>query len=408
MSDDTASEPVQFVPAVPDLIVDDTQLAVVSRQLSNDDGPIGFDTERASGFRYWQNAYLIQLKTAATGVQLIDPVNLSTHGLAELDQAIAGKQWILHAASQDLPSLRQAGLNPTRLFDTELAARLLGYDHVGLGPLIEQVLGVWLAKDHANSDWSVRPLPQSWLSYAAGDVEFLIELADRLQKQLDDQNKSQWAKEEFEHILTSPAPPPKVDPWRSTKDLHAVRTRRGLALVRQLWQAREDLAKDQDLSPHRIVNDRAITAVAAHIGDNGLGGAKATVARTSWAHHVPRQASQVFVDAVDAVAAMPEDELPVSRPPRREVPAPGLWPRKRPEAAERWDAARPAIKDLAEQLRLPVENLISPRPLRALLWSTSSADPAVIDQRLAELDVRPWQRELVVPVIAAAIVDLSD
>src|SRR6185312_15692120 len=110
-------------------------------------GPVAVDAERASGFRYSQRAYLVQLRRGGAGTALVDPIPLGSD-LRELAPALTGPEWVLHAASQDLPCLAEVGLAPTTLFDTELGGRLAGLPRVGLGPLVEQLLGLSLEKGH--------------------------------------------------------------------------------------------------------------------------------------------------------------------------------------------------------------------------------------------------------------------
>ncbi len=127
-------------------------------------GPVAVDAERAHGFRYSQRAYLIQLRRAGSGTHLIDPIAFGQPAdLSQLGRAISDAEWVIHAASQDLPCLHEVGLVPTMLFDTELAARLLGYPRVALGTMVEELMGVRLLKEHSASDWSRRPLPEEWL-----------------------------------------------------------------------------------------------------------------------------------------------------------------------------------------------------------------------------------------------------
>ena len=200
-------------------------------------GPIALDAERASGYRYSPRAYLIQLRREGSGTALIDPIAFDD--LASLNEAIGDAEWILHAASQDLPCLREVGLAPVRLFDTELAARLLGYPRVGLATLVEVILGRSMRKEHSAVDWSRRPLPQPWLEYAALDVEVLVELRDVIAAALVESGKDDWAEQEFQHLIHH-VPPPRQDPWRRTSGIHKAKGRRALAAVRELWTARDD------------------------------------------------------------------------------------------------------------------------------------------------------------------------
>src|SRR5690606_37661080 len=178
---------------------------------------VAVDAERASGYRYGQRAYLIQMRRAGAGTALIDPI--ACPDLSGLDAALADTEMVLHAANQDLPCLAEVGLVPRRLFDTELAGRLLGYPRVGLGSMVENVLGYVLEKGHSAADWSTRPLPEDWLRYAALDVELLIELRDALEEELEAAGKLEWAREEFDAILATPPKPPRPDPWRRTSGI---------------------------------------------------------------------------------------------------------------------------------------------------------------------------------------------
>ncbi|WP_459984624.1 ribonuclease D, partial [Mycobacterium avium] len=150
-----------------------------ARRLDRGRGPFAVDAERASGFRYSNRAYLIQIRRAGAGTALIDPVS---HGadpvraLRPVAEVLGSDEWILHSADQDLPCLAEVGMRPPALYDTELAGRLAGFERVNLATMVERLLGFGLAKGHGAADWSKRPLPAEWLNYAALDVELLIEL----------------------------------------------------------------------------------------------------------------------------------------------------------------------------------------------------------------------------------------
>ncbi|HEU5033654.1 MAG TPA: HRDC domain-containing protein, partial [Mycobacteriales bacterium] len=246
---------------IPPVIDTPAALADVVERFAAGHGPVAVDAERASGYRYSQRAYLVQLRRNGSGSALIDPI--ACPDLAELSAAIADAEWVLHAANQDLPCLAGVGLRPHRLFDTELAARIAGYERVGLATMSEIVLGHQLAKEHSAVDWSRRPLPTPWLAYAALDVEILVDLRDALEGELDRQGKLGWARQEFAAILAAPPAPPRADPWRRTSGIHRLRGRRQLAVVRALWEARDELAQRRDVAPGRLLPDSAIVAAAA-------------------------------------------------------------------------------------------------------------------------------------------------
>ena len=239
------TEPVTGIPlenpadGLPDVIESERELQAAARALAAGVGPVSIDAERASGFRYSQRAYLVQLRRDGAGSFLIDPIALPD--LSPINDAIGSAEWILHAATQDLACLAEVGLRPQQLFDTELAARLLGLPRVGLAAVVEHYLGLVLAKEHSAADWSKRTLPTAWLRYAALDVEVLGEIRNLMGVDLARSGKSQWAREEFDALLTW-TPNVRVDPWRRTSGLHKVKGARGTAMVRELWYARDHLA----------------------------------------------------------------------------------------------------------------------------------------------------------------------
>src|ERR1700736_791110 len=252
---------------VPDLSTSASEIAAAAQLLAGGHGAFAVDAERASGFRYSNRAYLIQIRRARAGTVLIDPVS---HGgdpltvLRPVADVLAQDEWILHAADQDLPCLAGVGMRPPALYDTELAGRLAGFDRVNLAAMAQRLLGLGLAKGHGAADWSKRPLPAAWLNYAALDVEVLIALREAIADVLAEQGKTDWAAEEFDYLRTvGQAPPPtRRDRWRRTSGIHKVRNQRGLAAVRELWTVRDEIAQRRDIAPGRILPDSAIIEAA--------------------------------------------------------------------------------------------------------------------------------------------------
>ncbi|CUR55087.1 Ribonuclease D (modular protein) [metagenome] len=365
-------------------------------------GPVAIDAERASGYRYSARAYLIQLRREGSGTALVDPIAFES--MAPLQDALGDTEWILHAATQDLPCLAEVGLTPTSLFDTELAGRLLGYPRVGLATLVETILGKSMRKEHSAVDWSTRPLPMPWLEYAALDVEVLVELKEIIEQELVDTGKDDWARQEFEHLLDHQAPV-RVEPWRRTSGLHRVRGRRALAGVRELWETRDSIARERDVTPGRILPDSAIieAAVAAPLTREALLKTKGFHGRG--AERYSRQWAAALATARD----LPEESLP-SRSPRLDgPPVPRAWAEKDPVAARRLVIARKGMAALAAEHNLPVENIVTPDYLRRVLWTPPSArtEEQLTDEvaaALAELGARPWQIGLVTSVIVEAII----
>ncbi|MDJ1370462.1 HRDC domain-containing protein [Gulosibacter molinativorax] len=381
-----------------DVIDTEAELAAGIDRLQSGHGPVAIDTERASGFRYSDRAYLVQIFRRGTGTLLIDPIPFGS--LANVAEVIQGEQWILHAATQDLPCMREIDLNPTNLFDTELASRLLGKDRVGLGAVVEDQLGIELAKAHSADDWSTRPLPTSWLAYAALDVELLVDVRDRIAEELVDAGKDEWARQEFEYLLNFRPKPQDPERWRRLARGTTLRQPRQLAVARELWFARDEYASETDTAPGRIVPDRALTAAAAALPRTRgqLAALKEFNGRESRSQ-------------LDRWWAAVERGLETTDLPKRTtrtgngIPHPKSWEHKRPEAAERFKAARPAVAARAEELHVPTDNLLTPAFLRQVCWEPSGESAESISRQLARLGAREWQINITAPIIADAFVD---
>jgi ribonuclease D len=372
-------------------------LAAVER-IAAGHGPVAVDAERASGYRYSQRAYLIQVFRRGAGAFLFDPISIGD--FRELQDAIVDEEWLFHAASQDLPCLREVGLVPTRIFDTELGARIAGFPRVGLGAVVEQLLGITLAKAHSAADWSTRPLPQAWLVYASLDVELLPDLRDALAATLDEAGKTQIAQQEFDAVLHRAPKPPKVEPWRRLSGMHALRGQRALAIARSLWEARDAFAQETDIAPGRTIPDAAIVAAAAAAPETrkDLSALKAFTGRAS------RSELDRWWAAVEA--GRTTDDLPKLRG-RGEptLPPPRAWADRNPEADRRYKAARAAVAARAEELDIPLENLLTPDTLRTVAWEPPTDVSATgVGAALGALDARPWQVEETAARIAEAFV----
>ncbi|MEU3513093.1 ribonuclease D [Streptomyces longwoodensis] len=383
---------------IPPVIADEAGLAEVVAAFAAGTGPVAVDAERASGYRYGQRAYLVQLRREGAGTALIDPV--ACPDLSALGAALRDTEWVLHAATQDLPCLREIGMVPTRLFDTELAGRLAGFPRVGLGAMVEGVLGYVLEKGHSAVDWSTRPLPEPWLRYAALDVELLVDLRDALEKELDRQGKLEWAHQEFAAIAAAPPAEPRKDPWRRTSGMHKVRRRRQLAVVRELWEARDRIAQRRDVSPGKVLSDAAIVEAALALPAN----VHALAALSGFGHRVGRRQLEQWQAAVDRAKALPEAQLPQQGQAVAGPPPPRAWADKDPAAAARLSAARTAVSALAEELSLPQENLITPDTVRRVCWEPPQGVTAdSVAEALVSHGARPWQVELVTPVLVTAL-----
>lgn len=369
------------------------------RIISEGSGPIAVDAERASGYRYSQRAYLIQLYRRGAGLFLFDPPAVGRFD--ELNEAIASEEWVLHAASQDLACLREVGLDPARIFDTELAARLLGLPRVGLGTVVEELLGIHLAKEHSAADWSTRPLPAAWLEYAALDVELLVDVRDKLADMLDAGGKRDIASQEFEATLARQPKLQRQDPWRRLSGLNTVRGARNLAVARELWTERDSFARESDTAPGRLVPDASLVAAVkaeprTRSALAALRDFKGRASRTE----LPR-----WWAAIER-GLTTEDLPPLRGASADTLPPPRSWADRNPEADARLKAARQAVTEISEELAIPVENLLTPETLRRVAWSPPEPVTAeTVGDALAALSARPWQVDATAQAIAAAFVE---
>ena len=391
---------------IPDISVTVREIEAAAQLLDRGRGPFAVDAERASGFRYSNRAYLIQIRRAGAGTVLIDPVSHGADPLTALRpvaEVLAGDEWILHSADQDLPCLAEVGMRPSALYDTELAGRLAGFDRVNLATMVERLLGLGLAKGHGAADWSKRPLPAEWLNYAALDVELLIELRGAIADILAQQGKTEWAAQEFDYLRTvgsrEVAAVARPDRWRRTSGIHRVRDRRGLAEVRELWLARDRIAQRRDIAPRRVLPDSAI--IDAAIADPKT--VEDLIALPVFGGRNQRRSAEMWLAALEA--ARQNQDPPDDAEPPNGPPPPARWSRRKPEAAARLEGARAALAELSQRVGVPTENLVAPDLVRRLCWDWKGApDPVeAVEEFLRVGQARAWQRGLVVPVLARTL-----
>jgi ribonuclease D len=406
MSEEPPAEPLPLLEirhGLPDVTESRAGLDRIVEQFAAGSGPVAIDAERASGYRYSQRAYLVQLARHGAGTALVDPVgfgDVPNESLEPLADAIGSAEWIIHAASQDLLCLAELGMRPRTLFDTELAGRLLNLPRVGLATLVEEFLGVRLRKEHSAVDWSRRPMPASWLEYAALDVEPLVELRDILAGMLEDAGKSEWARQEFAYWTTLPFRGPRIEPWRRTSGIHRIRGRRGLAVVREIWQLRDDRARESDTAQGRHLPDAGIIEMAAALPRSIREIERLPAFRRPRPKHFVRELSA----ALERARALPDRDLPPLAAPTDGPPHPRAWAHKYPEAAARLGQCREAVTAVATKQDVPAENLISPDAIRRLAWAPPApVTTETVAAQLAANGARPWQIELVAKPLAEAV-----
>ena len=396
----------------PELITTHEQLISCIKELKSGTGPIAIDAERASGFKYSSRAYLIQLFRRGGGLHLIDPIAITDLELvSDLNEVIANCETVIHASTQDLPCLREWGINPTSLFDTELGARIAGCERVGLGALCESLLEISLAKEHSAVDWSARPLLQEWLDYAALDVAVLLDLRDEIAKLLEAQDKLKWAIQDFNAILNAPAPKPRNEPWRRTSGMHEIKSRYQMAIIRELWNKRDEIASELDIAPGRLLSDAVIIALAKSRIQSKAELLKLPEAKARIRNEIQKSYVDTWLETYIAASQLKEDSWPQLRTKTDTLPPVKIWKLKFPLAHAHLSHAKHGLAEVAATLAMPLENLLTPEVARKVCFDSGAEQvhtpsPKLLDKVETQLRLngaREWQIEKCAAVLANAL-----
>lgn len=357
---------------------------------------IGVDAERASGFKYSNRAYLVQFSTE-NQIFLLDPTLFRDEDILELNAIVSARQWILHSATQDIPCLRELGFQPLDIFDTELAARLCGIEKFGLGSLALELLDLEMEKEHSAADWSQRPLSDEMLNYAALDVDVLHDLKATLDKRIDELGRHSWLVQELHRLLSfRPRPQPK-DAWRNLPGISKTKDERKLKVAASLYIRRDELAKEKDIAPGRLIPDRSIMAVLEQLPDT-----KAELARNR--EFQGRASRSLIDDWWSAIKNSENLELSDSELDPNHMPNHRSWEKRFPEAHLRLSALRPIVLSKAQEFGIAPEILLSPDVLRRVCFKPESD----IASQLEANGARQWQIELLAAELAEGLVKLAD
>lgn len=396
----------------PPVIESRSELLAAVEALIAGTGPIAIDAERASGYRYSARAHLIQIFRRGGGLYLLDPIALTeAPELSQLNDLLSREESVIHASSQDLDCLREFGLDPKILFDTELGARIAGCERVGLGALCENLLGVQIAKEHSAVDWSHRPLKQEWLDYAALDVAVLLDIRDEVERLLIDADKLEWAKEEFSNSLKINPPKVKREPWRRVSGMHQIKSRFELALVREIWTARDKVARDLDIAPGRLLSDAVIIELVQRKPQSFEELLELKVVRERIRHDYQKSELKTWWEILSGGYEIDQSHWPEMRARGDGVPPPKIWRDKFPIAYIHYQHARILLGSISESLKIPVENLISPDLVRRitfnegreLIYKEENERKAIVEGALTTGNARPWQIRLTLDPLTSAL-----
>jgi ribonuclease D len=341
---------------------------------------IALDTEADSLHNYFEKVCLIQLSLGGEHY-VVD--TLCDLDLTRFSEALAEQPLILHGGDYDLRMMRAAmGFRPRRdVFDTMIAAQLLGIEQIGLAALIERYFDVTIGKEGQKSDWSRRPLSDKQLRYAVNDTRFLTGLADRMRGALDERKRVAWHRESCRAMVESTGRDDARDPANAWRIKGAGRlTRRQLAYLRELWRWRDQHARSADLPAFRILGNQEILGLV------------------QWAESHPgaplHQGPKLPRNIVGAqVATLEEAIARVARMDRTE------WPeqRKREDAVpqndriEEINSLRAECAQIARELEIAASTLAP----RAALEAIARSQPRTVDAIMKTGGLLCWQAELV-------------
>lgn len=349
---------------------------------------VAVDTEAASFHRYQDRVYLLQVSSRRQ-TAVVDPLAVGTlDPIGELlaDPAI---ETLFHDADYDLRLLdREYGFRAESLFDTRIAAQLLNEPGIGLAALLEKYLGVRLDKRFQRADWSARPLSPEMLEYAASDTRHLPELRDILAGRLEERGRMEWAREEFELLTRVRASDPNgTEPgWLRLKGAKALKPRE-LAILRELWEWREGVARRADRATFRVLNNEPMLVMAKNPPVD-LAALKAVPGVSG--DQAARRGREILA-AVRRGLELPENELPrVERPPRR-APDPAFEARLERLKAQRNQLARE--HDLAPGVLCP----------NGTLEAIARVNPPTLGELQAVPELRRWQARLAGPGLLDAL-----
>ena len=412
---------------VPDVVDTREGYDVACEMLAAGAGSLAADAERASGYRYGHEDWLVQFKRSGSGIVLLDPVALNNAYVDwnKFNESVGDATWIIHDSAQDLPGFAELGLRPAALFDTFIASRLLGQAHFGLAAVTERYLGITLAKEHSAADWSYRPLPRDLRNYAALDVELLIELEAAMSADLKQQGKYEWALEEFDHALAKGMAPrePHATPWMHVSHITVLsHDRRGRAIARELWQTRDRLAREYDIAPTLLLSDHAIIEAAQRKPANAREfrsirslnervrvhtGSEQDKMFERYAPIQRKVRPSVWREAIGRALGLGVDELPVMS--GHEDDANGkaprsmrVWEHRHPERYARLKSVRAIIAQIAQDVNMAPEVLIKPQIIRNLCWN-DELQPDEVASFLREQGARSWQIQLIAQSVSRAI-----
>jgi ribonuclease D len=349
---------------------------------------VAVDTEGASFHRFVDRIYLLQMSTRDL-TAVLDPLAIGKPAALGRILESDSIEKVFHDADYDLRLLHQDyGWNTRRLFDTRVAAQLLGIRAFGLAALLERAFGLKLDKKHQRADWSMRPLPKDMLDYASQDTMYLLELRDRLAGELESAGRWSWAEEEFERLEGTRWEQPEGEDTgymriKGARDLD----RRELAIFRELVRFRDGIARELDRATFRVAGNEALFAVAKERPQT----MEALAAIKGVPRGIAERRGAEMLAAVKRGMDLPEDQLP-------KFPRAPRWDRD-PDFDNRVNALRTVREEVAQRLGLDPGFLCA----REKLETIARKRPKTLEELAEVPDLRRWQIEVLGPAFLKAL-----
>lgn len=365
-----------------------SELRGLSKRLAAID-KVALDTEADSLHNYYEKVCLVQLSLNGDHY-LVDP--LSGLDLSEFTHALADKPLVLHGADYDLRMLRiNFGFRPrAEVFDTMIAAQLLGYDQIGLAALIEKFFQVTVGKETQKSDWSQRPLSEKQLRYAVNDTRYLVKLREILSSELSERGRLGWHQESCAAMVDASGHDRVRDPddvWRLKGS--GKFTRRQLAYLREIWQWRDRHAQRANRPPFKIFGNEQILQVVQWADANP--GAPLDQG-PKLPRNIREQLLRTLEEAVVRAAALAPEQWPERKQFERSEPPSA-------EVTKRSEALRTACAEIAKSLAIAPATLAP----RAALEAIARTAPRGVDEIRVSSGLLRWQAELIQPALGKSL-----
>ena len=235
-------------------------------------------------------------------------------------------------------------------------------------------------------------------------MELLVELREKVYGLLASANKLKWANEEFQAILDAPPPLPRVDPWRRTSGMHKIKKRNQLAVVRALWTVRNEIAQEADISQGRLLSDAAIVEIAsvAHVKTIKTKKDLERILRPLGLRARWLENATSWLSAISDAVALSEDQWPQVRTASDSLPPLKIWRERFPDKYAPLTHAKARLMEKAEELSIPLENMLTPEYIRRICWNAPKGEVA---GALATLGARSWQIEIAAPILESALLE---